>query len=97
MDFQKRLLFKCILFDLIGVSSYFIPVVGPFIDIIWAPIAAKLMLTMFSGRASKIASVFVLLEEITVFDFIPSFSLMWVFTYVIIPVLGKKELKHLVK
>ena len=97
MDFKKRLLLQCIFFDLIGISSFFIPVVGPFIDIVWAPIAAKLMLTMFSGRAGKIASVFVFLEEITVLDFIPSFSLMWVFTYIILPVFENKELKHQLK
>ncbi|MAW94931.1 MULTISPECIES: hypothetical protein [unclassified Leeuwenhoekiella] len=79
-----NLLFKGILFDLIGMATMSIPVVGPFLDLAWAPYAAKKMGEMYPGRNGKIASVLVFIEEILPFtDIIPSFTLMWVYTYLI--------------
>lgn len=78
-----KLLKKGILYDLIGMSTTFIPVVGPFLDIIWAPYAAKKMSDMYKGNEGKLASVIVFLEEILPFtDFIPTFTLMWLYTFV---------------
>lgn len=80
---KYKLLKKGILYDLIGMSSTFIPVVGPFLDLIWAPIAANKMSNMYKGNEGKIASVIVFLEEILPFtDFIPTFTLMWLYTFV---------------
>ncbi|WP_432410332.1 hypothetical protein [Rasiella sp. SM2506] len=74
---------KGILFDAIGMVSMAIPVVGPFLDILWAPFAAKKMSDMYSGEQGKIASVVVFIEEILpITDFIPTFTLMWLYTYV---------------
>ena len=79
-----NLLFKGILFDLIGMATMSIPVVGPFLDLAWAPYAAKKMGEMYPGRNGKIASILVFIEEILPFtDIIPSFTLMWVYTYLI--------------
>lgn len=79
-----NLLVKGILFDLIGMATMSIPVVGPFLDLAWAPYAAKKMGEMYPGRNGKIASVLVFIEEILPFtDIIPSFTLMWVYTYLI--------------
>ncbi|PHR94627.1 MAG: hypothetical protein COA80_12605 [Leeuwenhoekiella sp.] len=79
-----NLLFKGILFDLIGMATMSIPVVGPFLDLAWAPYAAKKMGEMYPGRNGKIASVLVFIEEILPFtDIIPSFTLMWVYTFLI--------------
>ena len=73
-----------ILYDLIGMSSMFIPVIGPFLDIIWAPIAAKKMSEMYKGNEGKIASVIVFIEELLpLSDFIPTFTLMWIYTFVL--------------
>ena len=73
-----------LLFDGIGMLSFVIPGVGEFSDVIWAPIAAYLMLKMYKGNAGKIAGVFTFLEEIIPFtDFIPSFTMMWFYTYII--------------
>ena len=73
-----------LLFDGIGMLSFVIPGVGEFADVIWAPIAAYLMLKMYKGNAGKIAGVFTFLEEIIPFtDFIPSFTMMWLYTYII--------------
>ncbi|MBV1924095.1 MAG: hypothetical protein KUG68_08715, partial [Flavobacteriaceae bacterium] len=71
-----KLLRKGILYDLIGMSTAFIPVVGPFLDIIWAPYAAKKMSEMYKGKEGKLASIIVFIEEILPFsDFIPTFTL----------------------
>ena len=80
---KYTLLRKGILYDLIGMATMAIPVVGPFLDIIWAPVAAKKMSEMYKGTNGKIASVIVFIEElIPMTDFIPTFTLMWMYTYV---------------
>ena len=74
---------KGLLYDAIGMVSMAIPVIGPFLDILWAPFAAKKMSEMYSGEQGKIASVVVFIEEILpISDFIPTFTLMWLYTYV---------------
>ncbi len=79
----KNSLLKSIVFDLIGMVTMFIPVVGPFLDIAWAPFAAKKMNDMYPGTKGKIASVIVFIEEILPWtDFVPTFTIMWIYTYV---------------
>lgn len=71
-----------ILFDIIGCMSYIFPVIGEFTDIVWAPISAWLMTKMYRGKKGKVAAIFSFIEEaIPGMDFIPSFTLMWVYTY----------------
>jgi len=84
MDSQKYgLLRKGIILDVIGMLSMSVPVVGPFLDILWAPFAAKKMNEMYKGTEGKIASILVFIEEILpITDFIPSFTLMWLYTFV---------------
>jgi len=75
-----------ILFDIIGVvtSSFIIPIIGDIGDVVWAPLAAILMTKMYKGNVGKAAGVFTFIEEaIPGLDFIPSFTIMWVYTYVI--------------
>lgn len=80
---KYKILRKGILYDLVGMSSLLIPFVGPFLDIIWAPYAAKKMSDMYKGKEGKIASVIVFIEEILPgLDFIPTFTLMWLYTFV---------------
>lgn len=80
---KYKLLKKGIIYDLIGMVSYFIPVIGPFTDLVWAPYAARKMKQMYPGRDGSIAAVFVFLEEILPYtDVIPSFTLMWLYTFV---------------
>jgi hypothetical protein len=81
---KNKNLFLGILFDAIGMLSFTVPLVGEFSDVIWAPIAAYLMTRMYKGTAGKVGGVVTFLEEIFPFtDFIPSFTLMWVYNYVI--------------
>ncbi len=68
----------CILMDLIGMATYFIPAFAEFGDIIWAPISGFLFYIMFGGRFGMIGGVLNFLEEIIPFtDFIPSFTIAW--------------------
>ncbi|WP_340063088.1 hypothetical protein [Ascidiimonas aurantiaca] len=84
------LLLLGLLFDAIGYVSFLIPGVGEFSDIIWAPVSAWLMTRMYKGREGRIAAIVSFAEEILpVLDFVPSFTLMWLYTYVFT---GKKEL-----
>lgn len=81
---KYHLLKKGIVYDLIGMLSFSIPVIGEFSDIIWAPYAAKKMKEMYPGKKGSIAAVIVFLEEILPYtDVVPTFTLMWVYTFVI--------------
>jgi len=80
---KYSILKKGLLFDAVGMLSMAIPVIGPFLDILWAPYAAKKMRDMYEGEAGKIASIVVFVEEILpISDFIPTFTLMWIYTFV---------------
>jgi len=60
---KYKLLFYGLIIDAVGIltSSWVLPVIGDFADIIWAPLE----------------------EIIPGLDIIPSFTLMWFYTYVI--------------
>ena len=77
---KKRLLFIGILFDLIGMISY----VFPPIDIVWAPLSSLLMISMYKGYVGKIAGLVSFVEEaVPGLDFFPSFTLTWIYVYLI--------------
>ena len=85
---KYRKLFLGILFDAIGYLSYLFPGVGEFMDIVWAPLSGWLMTRMYRGKAGKVAGVVTFIEEaLPGVDFIPSFTLMWLYTFVF----NKKE------
>ena len=72
-----------VLFDAIGMASFVIPGVGEFSDIIWAPVAALLMTKMYQGKVGKAAAIFSFIEEAAPgLDVVPTFTIMWVYTYV---------------
>lgn len=73
-----------ILFDIIGVLSFSVPLIGEFSDVIWAPFAGFLMTWMYKGTVGKVGGVVTFLEEILPFsDFIPTFTLTWIYNYII--------------
>ena len=83
---KYTLLKKGIIFDLLGMASMVIPVVGPFLDLFWAPYSAKQMSDMYPGKKGKLAAVLVFVEELLPFtDIVPSFTLMWIYTFVLSP------------
>jgi hypothetical protein len=90
MNKKYKLLLLGLLFDSIGMLSFVIPFVGEFSDIIWAPASAFLILRMYKGAAGKVGGIVSFVEEAGFLgtDFIPTFTLTWIYTYLI-----KKELK----
>lgn len=73
----------CILLDAIGYTSFIIPGIGEFSDIIWAPASAWIMTKLYKGQQGKIAAGISFLEEaMPGLDVIPTFTLMWLYTYV---------------
>ena len=86
---KKTKLVLGIIFDIIGMLSYLVPVFAEVTDIIWAPISGFIMMAMYKGMTGKIAGVISFIEEAFPFiDIIPTFTLTWVYKYII-----KKEEK----
>ena len=83
-DNKWRNLLLGLLLDGVGMLSFVIPGIGEFSDVIWAPISGWLMTRIYKGRVGQVAGVIAFVEEILPgFDFIPSFTLMWIYTYLI--------------
>lgn len=67
-----------IVFDAVGFI--------PFLDLVWAPLSAYLMTKMYPGKKGKIAAAISFIEEaLPFFDIVPTFTIMWLFTYVFEP------------
>ena len=63
--------------------SFAIPFIGEFSDLIWAPVAGWLMTRMYKGKIGQGAGILAFIEEIVPgLDIIPTFTLMWMYTYV---------------
>ncbi|MBK5196208.1 MAG: hypothetical protein JJE08_09325 [Proteiniphilum sp.] len=78
MDSKYKKLAKCLLLDAVGMASEVIPVVGPLLDIIWAPVAASISYKMFGEKKGKYTSLITFVEELLpVTDVIPSFTIFW--------------------
>ena len=81
---KGTMLVLSLLFDFIGMVSYFVPVFAEVTDLVWAPISGILLVVMFKGTAGKLAGVFGFIEELLPFvDVIPTFTITWFYTYVI--------------
>lgn len=81
---KNRDLVLSLLFDGIGILSYLIPVLAEFTDLIWAPIAGLLLLRMYKGTVGTVGGIIVFIEELLPgLDFIPTFTLTWIYTYLI--------------
>ncbi len=78
MEDKYRKLVKCLVLDGIGMASAAIPVIGPLLDIVWAPVAASISFKMFGNKRGKYTSLITFVEEILpVTDVIPSFTIFW--------------------
>lgn len=81
---KTRDLFLGILFDVIGMLTYAVPFFGEFADVIWAPVSGILMMWLYKGNVGKIGGIFSVIEELLPgMDFIPTFTLAWIYKYVI--------------
>lgn len=82
-DNKYKKLLLGLLFDGIGMLSFAIPFIGEFSDLIWAPVAGWLMTRMYKGKIGQGAGILTFIEEIVPgLDVIPTFTLMWLYTYV---------------
>lgn len=74
-DFSKLLI--CVAIDIIGSSNELVPVVGEVVDVIWAPLAATLLRSLFGG--SNVILILEFAEEILPFtDVLPLATICWV-------------------
>ncbi len=81
---KYKMLALSLLFDAIGMLSFTIPFIGEFGDIVWAPISALLIYKMYRGAEGRIGGMVSFFEElIPGLDFIPTFTLTWIYKYVI--------------
>ena len=85
MDKTKyRKLYASIFFDIIGSLSYLAPVLGESIDFVWAPLSSYLLYKMYRGMEGKIGGMVNFVEEALPFtDIIPTFTLTWIYKYMI--------------
>lgn len=78
MNKQPSLAF-CIVMDVLGFATYAIPGLGELGDIVFAPISAIVFYYMFG---SVKGALFNFTEEIIPgTDFIPTFTIMWMWRY----------------
>jgi len=76
---NKKLLIGLVL-DALGYLSF----IFPLMDIVWAPLSGYLMTKLYKGKPGKIAGLITFIEEALPFvDVIPTFTLMWLYTYVL--------------
>ncbi|TKD66158.1 hypothetical protein [Flavobacterium sp. ASW18X] len=82
-DKKIKYLILGLLLDLVGMSSLLFPGLGDMLDLVWAPVAGWLMTRMYQGKMGKAAGVVTFIEELVPgLDVIPTFTIMWLYTYV---------------
>lgn len=75
---KKQKLIFGLFCDLLGYVSFIFP---PF-DFIWAPLSGYIMTKLYEGKKGKIAGFIVFIEEALPFlDVVPTFTIMWIYTY----------------
>lgn len=80
---KTRNLILGIILDAIGMLSYSVPFLAELSDLIWAPLSAYIMTKLYKGQSGKIAGVVSFIEEVLPFtDVVPTFTIMWFYTYV---------------
>ncbi|MFY0714160.1 hypothetical protein J1D01_10815 [Seonamhaeicola sp. NFXS20] len=87
---KYKKLFLSLILDALGYVSFIIPGIGEFSDIVWAPVSAWVMTKMYKGKDGKIAGAVSFIEEaMPGLDVVPTFTLMWLYTYVLKSKKGK--------
>jgi len=81
---KYKVLALSLLLDAIGCASFLIPGIGEFSDVVWAPVSAWIMAKLYKGKAGKVGAVISFVEEaLPGLDIVPTFTLMWLYSYVI--------------
>ncbi|MBS9767874.1 MAG: hypothetical protein KGV44_10115 [Flavobacteriaceae bacterium] len=75
-------LILCLFLDAVGYLSYVVFGLGETIDVVWAPLAGWLNYRLFKEEAGIGGALFTFVEEaLPATDFIPSFTLTWLYVY----------------
>jgi len=73
----------CLVMDILGCVFVMIPLIGPVIEMLFAPISAIIYFRMFGVRRGLFGGIFNFVEElIPGLDFIPTFTISWFVRYV---------------
>ncbi|MFN4233260.1 MAG: hypothetical protein ACK4IK_00490 [Bacteroidia bacterium] len=82
---RNTLLPICLLMDIIGIFTYAIQGIGEAADFIWAPISGAVYYNLFKGKVGLFGGSFAFFEElIPGTDVIPSFTITWLFKFIIL-------------
>ena len=81
MNKKYRKLLLSLFYDGVGMLSFIIPGLGEFMDIVWAPLSAYLILKMYKGTLGKVAGLISFGEEAGFLgtDIVPTFTLAWLY------------------
>ena len=80
-----------LLIDLIGSSSYLLPVVGEAFDLAWAPLQTILIMAMYDHVTPNLKYVSFVEEILPFTDIVPSASIGWLAEFGVPFVVGKAE------
>jgi len=85
MTKKYKLLLIGILMDAIGMITSWLTIFGDIADVVWAPVSAFVIYKMYKGTEGKIGSLVTFVEEAGIFgtDFIPTFTLTWIYKYLL--------------
>ena len=86
-----------LLIDLIGSSSYLLPVVGEGLDIAWAPIQTILIMAMYDPTTPNLKYVSFVEEILPFTDIVPTATIGWMFQFIVPKFINKRELETLVQ
>jgi hypothetical protein len=66
--------------DIMGYTTYLLPVLGEWGDLVWAPLSAYIFYKTFEGKIASVGAFINLAEEIMPFsDFVPTFTLAYLY------------------
>lgn len=72
----------CLIMDILGCIFVVIPVIGPMIEALFAPVSAVIYLRLFGVRRGWFGGIFNFVEElIPGLDVIPTFTITWFIQY----------------
>ena len=84
-----------VVMDLLGMATFLIPGVAELADLVWAPVAAIVHFLLYRSWPGAAGGLVTFVEEILpVSDWVPSFTLNWIFHYMI---REKKTLRRFLK
>lgn len=86
-----------LLIDLIGSSSYLLPVVGEALDIGWAPIQTILIMAMYDPTTPTLKYVSFVEEILPFTDVVPTATIGWAFQFVLPQLFNQRDLESLVQ